>query len=53
MLLAIYRPGSLPPSSLFFTQLNTILEQSAVYNVQLILTGDLNLHLEDPARSET
>src|SRR6218665_1133594 len=49
-LLAIYRPGSAHPSSAFFEEFSALLEQFAVYDSQLVLTGDLNLHLEDPSR---
>jgi hypothetical protein len=45
--LAIYRPGSSPPSSLFFYELGTVLEQFVLHNTQLAILGDLNLHLEN------
>src|SRR6218665_398415 len=41
-------PGSTSPSSLFFHEFAVLLEQFALYNAQLVITGDLNLHLEDP-----
>src|SRR6218665_2875504 len=49
-LLAIYRPGSAQPTSAFFEEFSALLEQFAVYNFQLVLTEDLNHHLEDPSR---
>src|SRR6218665_3828246 len=48
-ILAAYRPGSTSPSSLFFHEFVVLLEQFALYNAQLVITGDLNLHLEDPS----
>lgn len=32
----------------FLEEFSTVLEQFASYNSQIIITGDLNLHLEDP-----
>src|SRR6218665_3586218 len=52
-LLAIYHPGSSSPSSTFFHELSAILEQFAMYDSQLVITGDLNLHLENPLLHET
>src|SRR6218665_3999823 len=48
-ILAAYRPGSTSPSSLFFHEFAVLFEQFALYNAQLVITGDLNLHLEDPS----
>src|SRR6218665_3619241 len=48
-ILAAYRPGSTSPSSLFFHEFAVPLEQFALYNAQLVVTVDLNLHLEDPS----
>src|SRR6218665_1229628 len=53
ILLAIYRPGSSSPSSTFFHELSAILEQFTMYNSQLVITGDLSLHLENPLLHET
>jgi hypothetical protein len=53
--LAVYRPGSTPPTPAFFDEFTSLLEQFALYNTQVIVAGDLNLHLEDntlPATSE-
>src|SRR6218665_3663137 len=52
-LLAIYRPGSSSPSSTFFHELSAILEQFAMYNSQLFITRDLDLHVENPLLHET
>jgi hypothetical protein len=48
-IIAVYRPGSAPPSSIFFDEFSTLLEQFAIFNSQVIIAGDLNLHLEDTA----
>jgi len=52
-LITVYRPGSSRPTPAFFNELATLLEQFALYNTQVVLVGDLNLHLEDPALLET
>src|SRR6218665_2346147 len=49
LLYTAYRPGSTSPSSLFFHEFAVLLKQFALYNAQLVITGDLNLHLEDPS----
>src|SRR6218665_1995472 len=51
--LAIYRPGSALPSAAFFSEFALYLEQFALYNTQLVVTGDLNIHLEDPCLPHT
>src|SRR6218665_1993024 len=48
-ILAVNRPGSLSPSSSFFNEFASLLEQFASYNTQLVIAGDFNLHLEDPS----
>lgn len=47
-ILVIYRLGSEPPTATFCGEFITLLEQFALYNSQLVIAGDLNLHLEDP-----
>ena len=47
VVLAVYRPGSSPPTRAFFDEFAIILEQFALYNSQIIVTGDLNLPLKD------
>ena len=49
-ILAVYRPGSMMPSSSFFNEFESLLEQFALYNTQLVIAGDFNLHLEDPSQ---
>ena len=44
---AIYRPGSSVPDAAFFSEFTTILETLATFNSQLVILGDLNVHLED------
>ena len=44
---AIYRPGSSTPDATFFSEFTTILETLATFNSQLVILGDLNVHLED------
>ena len=52
-LLTVYRPGSSDPTTAFFSELATMLEQFALYNTQLMLVGDLNIHLQDPNDPDT
>ena len=48
ILLAIYRPGSVPPSTLFFVELSSVLEHVSTLSPFIILLGDFNIHLEKP-----
>ena len=55
LIVVVYRPGSAPPDSVFFGEFGDLLETVATFNSQLIITGDLNVHLEnssDPAASQ-
>ena len=55
VIVVVYRPGSAPPDSAFFGEFEDLLETVATFNSQLIITGDLNVHLEnssDPAASQ-
>ncbi|PGH39091.1 MAG: hypothetical protein CRN43_11265, partial [Candidatus Nephrothrix sp. EaCA] len=52
-LLALYRPGSSRPTTVFYDEFIDLLDQFALYNTQLVLVGDLNLHLEDSSLPET
>lgn len=45
----IYLPGSTSPLSAFFTEFPLLLEQFALYNMQLVIVGDLNIHLKNPS----
>ena len=47
-IVAVYRPSSLPLTPLFIQEFTSLLEVLAAYNSQLILTGDLNVHMEIP-----
>jgi exonuclease III len=51
--ITIYRPSSIPLSAAFFSELAALFEQFALHNTQLVVAGDLNLHLEDPELPET
>ncbi|ESO10482.1 hypothetical protein HELRODRAFT_183582 [Helobdella robusta] len=46
LLLAVYRPGSVPITPAFFDELTLLLEQISLLADYVILTGDLNVHLE-------
>ncbi|ESO11461.1 hypothetical protein HELRODRAFT_183155 [Helobdella robusta] len=46
LLLAVYRPGSVPITPAFFDELTSLLEQILLLADYVILTGDLNVHLE-------
>ena len=46
-LLTVYRPGSAPPTELFFDEFSSVLESLITRNSQLVILGDFNLHLED------
>src|SRR6218665_1913338 len=52
-LLALYRPVSSRPTTVFYDEFIDLLDQFALYNTQLVLVGDLNLHLEDSSLPET
>ena len=53
-LLALYRPGSSRPyTTVFYDEFISLMDQFALYNTQLVLVGDLNLHLEDSSLPET
>ena len=47
IVVCIYRPGSSLPDSTFFNEFSTFLEIVATFNSKLVITGDLNIHLED------
>src|SRR6218665_2753963 len=51
-IVAVYSPGSATPSTTFFSEFASLLEQFALYNTQLVLAGDLNLYIEDPLLPE-
>lgn len=43
----IYRPGSQSVSKQFYVELATLFETLTTYNCGVLITGDLNVHLED------
>ena len=45
---AIYRPGSVPLDQQFFREFTTLMEFVATYNSEVIISGDFNVHLENP-----
>lgn len=47
MILTVYRPGFSSPSQTFFDEFATVLEQLALYNSQVVIVGDFDLHLEN------
>ena len=48
-ILAIYRPGSVHPTSTFYEEFAATMEQIALYNTQIVILGDLNLQLATPS----
>ena len=46
VVLLIYRPGSQPITDLFFIELTRYLESIAVVKCQIVIAGDLNIHVE-------
>jgi len=48
ILLTIYRPGSTRAPSLFYDELSTVLESLVLQRCQVVVGGDLNIHVEDP-----
>jgi len=46
IIIAVYRPGGDPVNSQFFDELAAVLEQLATYSCPIVVTGDLNLHLD-------
>lgn len=48
VILLIYRPGSAAICSTFFDEFSDIMDYAATLEVPLIVTGDINIHLERP-----
>ena len=46
VVLLIYRPSSIPVTDVFFQELSRYLEIIALYKCQVIVAGDLNIHVE-------
>jgi hypothetical protein len=53
LFLVIYRPGSEAVKKTFFSDLTTVLEKVSTYNCQIVVTGDLNIHLDIPTDPNT
>src|SRR6218665_2296604 len=53
--LTVYQPGSVTPPDIFFTEFASVLESlvRSKRNTQLLITGDFNIHLEDPSLSSS
>jgi len=48
VVLAIYRPGSKPPSKQFFNELTSLLEVLVTHRCPVVLTGDFNIRVDRP-----
>jgi Reverse transcriptase (RNA-dependent DNA polymerase)/Endonuclease-reverse transcriptase len=46
IVVAVYRPGGDPVNSQFYDELTAVFEQLAAYSCPVVVTGDLNLHLD-------
>ena len=46
IVLAVYRPGSAQISSMFFVELRSVLDHITLLGTQIIVVGDLNVHIE-------
>ena len=46
IIVVIYRPGSQAVSSAFFDEFSNLLELLVTYNCGIIITGDMNIHLD-------
>jgi len=46
VLIGVYRPGGESVASEFFDELSAVLEQLAAYSCPVVVTGDLNLHID-------
>ena len=53
LVIAIYRPGSEPVRSSFFTELANLLDTIAKYNCDVIILGDINIHLDELDNADT
>ena len=52
VLVAIYRPGSVNVTQVFFDDFNDLLERLATYSSPLIIVGDLNIHVDAAADAQ-
>ena len=46
VVVAVYRPGSQNIGSPFFDEISRLFEMLVTYNCEIIITGDLNIHLD-------
>ena len=46
IVVVVYRPGSQNTGSPFFDEISRLFEMLVTYNCQVIITGDLNIHLD-------
>jgi len=46
VMLALYRPGSVQPNAMFFTELVSVLEHISLLSSRILLAGDFNVHVE-------
>jgi len=46
VVIGVYRPGGESVASEFFDELSAVLEQLAAYSCPVVVTGDLNLHID-------
>ena len=46
LVIVVYRPGSAAVSELFFDDFSDLLGRTSTYASSLIITGDLNIHLD-------
>ena len=53
LIAVVYRPGSKPATAAFISEFSKFLELLAVYNCNVAILGDLNLHLDQPLNNMT
>lgn len=47
LVVAIYRPGSVPPSDQFHSDFSSLLDSLSLHSCPVFVLGDINLHLDD------
>jgi len=52
VVIAIYRPGSVRPTTGFFDELTTLFESVSLLGCPYVVGGDLNIHVEDPVNPD-
>ncbi len=48
-IIAIYRPGSVPPCATFYDELHSLFEIIATYKSLYVICGDFNIHVDNPS----